>query len=195
MLAEACLRRLLVPHPVRPIYRSYPVYHPDHEPAGYMEWMRAREPAPVWDASKLRTREDWIQAGELVFEAPIAYGGIGAGPAHEEFYTRSRSWYERVRPPLTKDGELPLLRYVVREKGKVEIGVFACAMSHTRVLPDGSALKAGPGNFPFDEVFAEYIETGATQLRWSASWLSLSTLSHGRPPDSRQSYRSWMRKA
>src|SRR5271165_2847378 len=25
--------------PVRPIYKSYPVYAPGHEPAGYMEWL------------------------------------------------------------------------------------------------------------------------------------------------------------
>jgi hypothetical protein len=146
--------------PVRPIYQSYPVYRPDREPLGYLDWLARREPRLVWDASKLRTREDWIRAGELVFEAPIAYGPIGVGPAHsEELYVRSRSWYERVRPALSSDGVLPFVRYVVREKGKVELGVFACALCHTRVLPDGSAIKGGPGNFPFDAAFAEDIET------------------------------------
>jgi hypothetical protein len=26
--------------PARIFYKSYPVYHPDREPAGYMEWLR-----------------------------------------------------------------------------------------------------------------------------------------------------------
>ena len=30
--------------PVRPIYRSYPVYHPEYEPAGYREMLLAAEP-------------------------------------------------------------------------------------------------------------------------------------------------------
>src|SRR5215467_8328179 len=53
--------------PVRPIYKSYPVYHPEREPKGYIEWLRSREPEIDWDASKLKTEEDWIRAGETVF--------------------------------------------------------------------------------------------------------------------------------
>src|SRR4051794_4393601 len=144
--------------PVRPIYQSYPVYHPDREPPGYVDWLAQREPRILWEASKLRTREDWIRAGELVFDAPVTYGGIGAGEGHrKELYVRSHSWYERVRPPLSSDGTLPFRRYVVREKGKVELGILACAMCHTRVLSNGSVLKGGPGNYPFDAAFAENI--------------------------------------
>jgi mono/diheme cytochrome c family protein len=151
--------------PVRPIYKSYPVYHPDREPAGYIEWVRQQEPREVWDRAKLRTKEDWISAGEMIFDAPIAYGGIAVGPLHsEQLYVRSRSWYEKVRPPLTKDGVMPFMRYVVRQKGKVEVGVLACALCHTRVLADGSILKGGPGNFPFDDAFAEAIETETTAV-------------------------------
>ena len=57
--------------PVRPIYKSYPVYHPDREPKGYIEWLRSREPEIDWDAAKLKTKEDWIRAGETVFDAPL----------------------------------------------------------------------------------------------------------------------------
>ena len=28
--------------PARTIYKSYPVYHPSREPAGYMEWLKQR---------------------------------------------------------------------------------------------------------------------------------------------------------
>ncbi len=86
-------------------------------------------------------------------------GLVSALDIAENLYLRSRAWYEKVRPPLSPDGVLPFFRYVVREKGKVEIGGFACAMCHTRVFPDGSVLQGGPGNFPFDAAFAENIET------------------------------------
>lgn len=82
------------------------------------------------------------------------------GRGHSQgLYVRSPSWYEKVQPPLSPEGVLPFVRYVVRQKGKVELGVLACAMCHTRVLPNGLVLKGGPGNFPFDAAFAESIET------------------------------------
>src|SRR5882672_10513740 len=35
--------------PVRPIYKTYPKYHPDKEPRGYREWIRRQEPVVLWD--------------------------------------------------------------------------------------------------------------------------------------------------
>src|SRR5260370_12452635 len=35
--------------PVRPIYKSYPVYAPGAEPAGYMDWLNNHEPYIVCD--------------------------------------------------------------------------------------------------------------------------------------------------
>src|SRR5215469_15713917 len=57
--------------PVRPIYKSYPVYAPGREPADYMEWLKEQEPQVVWDADHqppLKTESDWIQAGEMIFD-------------------------------------------------------------------------------------------------------------------------------
>jgi hypothetical protein len=45
---------------------------------------------------------------------------------------------------------VPYARYVVRTKDKVEIGVLACAMCHTRVLDDGTVVVGAQGNYPFD---------------------------------------------
>ena len=50
-----------------------------------------------------------------------------------------------------RDGTLPYFRYVVREKGKVELGTISCAMCHTRVMPDGTVIKGAQGNFPFEQ--------------------------------------------
>lgn len=63
--------------PIRPIYKQYPVFAPGHEPPGYLDWLRDQEPAIVWDgrghAPPLVTEEDWIRAGEIVFDAPVTF--------------------------------------------------------------------------------------------------------------------------
>jgi len=138
--------------PVRPIYKSYAVYHPGREPAGYVEWLKRQEPQIVFDATKVRTAADWIAAGELVFDAPIAYGHIaGLGG---DLYLRDPGWYTETGASLARDGTLPFYRYVIREKGKIEIGLLSCGMCHTRVMPDGSVVKGAQGNLPFDRAIA-----------------------------------------
>ena len=59
--------------PVAPVYKNYPVYHPDKEPAGYFASLENMEPEIAFDATTLTTTADWIKAGELVFDAPIAF--------------------------------------------------------------------------------------------------------------------------
>jgi hypothetical protein len=135
---------------VRPIYKSYAVYHPAKEPRQYMEWLKKREPEIVFDASKLKTEADWIKAGEIVFDAPIEFES--SGTLFSE--VRDRAWYEKNQVPVTKDGIFPFMRYVVRERGKVELGILSCAMCHTRVMPDGGVIKGAQGNFPDDRAFA-----------------------------------------
>jgi hypothetical protein len=140
--------------PVRPIYKSYPVYTPGKEPPGYIERLSNQKPEIIFDASKLKTEQDWIKAGELVFDAPIGTGKLGGLGPSSELYLREPKWYEKTRAPVAKDGTLPFYRYVISEKGKVEIGILSCAMCHTRVMPDGSILKGAQGNFPFDRALA-----------------------------------------
>jgi len=139
--------------PVRPIYKSYPVYRPDREPAGYIDWLKQQEPQFAFDADKLKTPEDWIRAGEIVFNSPIVYGHIFRLSA-SDLYLPDADWYRSTGAPLLKDRSLPVYGYVIREKGKVEIGVNSCGMCHTRVMPDGSAIRGAQGNFPFDRAYA-----------------------------------------
>ena len=65
--------------PVRPIYKSYPVYAPGHEPPGYMNWLKQQEPVIVWDdkghAPPLGSEADWIKAGEIVFDSDTLFVG------------------------------------------------------------------------------------------------------------------------
>lgn len=112
--------------PVRPIFKGYPVYAPGHEPAGYLDWLKQREPELLWDDKSnrppLQTESDWIKAGEIVFDAAIFYDSVASADD-----VRNPAWYKRVAPLTTRDGIVPSTIYIVREKGKVELGNNACA--------------------------------------------------------------------
>ncbi|HEX9669303.1 MAG TPA: hypothetical protein VGC93_07440 [Thermoanaerobaculia bacterium] len=129
--------------PPRVIARSYPVYHPDREPEGYLEKLEKIEPEIAFDPEKLATEEDWIAAGELVFTTPIAYDALVKVET-----VRDPAWYEKTGVPVANDGTVPFFRYFVLEKGKVRLGEFSCAACHTRVMDDGSVIRGAQGNFP-----------------------------------------------
>ncbi|HJQ68338.1 MAG TPA: di-heme oxidoredictase family protein [Blastocatellia bacterium] len=131
--------------PERPLYKSYPVYAPGKEPPGYEEWLKQREPEIAFDASKLKSEEDWIRAGEIVFDAPVFYNAVARVSD-----VRDPAWYEKSKIPVAKDGTAPFFHYVIREKGKVELGGVSCAMCHTRVMADGTVVKGAQGNYPFE---------------------------------------------
>ncbi len=137
--------------PVRPIYKSYPIYRPGMEPPGYMEWLKQQEPQVSFDSSKLKTKEDWIKAGETVFDAPLYFDS-------RLFITtddvRDPAWYEKLKVPVSKEGTLPFVHYVIRQKGKVEVGEGSCNTCHTRVMPDGSVVRGTQGNVPYSRIFA-----------------------------------------
>ncbi len=138
--------------PVRPIFKSYPIYAPGHEPPGYMDWLNQQEPVIVWDDGghrpPLQTEADWIKAGEIVFDASIGYQGVKAVLTTSDVH--NPIWWSSVGAPSAKDGTLPGYRYVIRKKGQVEVGSLSCASCHTRLMPDGTVIKGAQGTFPFD---------------------------------------------
>lgn len=136
--------------PVRPIYKSYRIYAPGKEPPGYLEWLEQQEPQVIeFDTSRFESEQDWIKMGEIVFDAPAFYESV---PSFSE--VRDPKWYEKTGVPLTKDGIMPFTSYVIREKGKIEVGNVACGLCHTRLMPDGTIIKGAQGNFPFDRADA-----------------------------------------
>jgi hypothetical protein len=131
--------------PERPIYKSYPVYSLDQEPAGYFEKLKQLEPEIAFDSSQFKTEADWTRAGAVVFEAAVNYDTVVTAAQ-----VRNPQWYKQLAVPATKDGVLPWFRYVVREKGKVELGTLACAMCHTRVTPGGTVVNGAQGISPLN---------------------------------------------
>jgi hypothetical protein len=154
--------------PVRPIYKSYPIYHPANEPNGYFESLKQKSPDVIFDESKLNTEDDWIRAGEMVFDAPVELLSEG------QLFTQVRNagWYDKTRIPITKDGIFPFMRYVVRERGKVELGIMSCAMCHSRVMADGEVIKGAQGNFPDDRAAAYETRIDAAEAKDPGKFLS-----------------------
>jgi hypothetical protein len=136
--------------PIRPIYKSYDVYRPDREPRGYMDQLKRKEPQVIFDFSKLKSEADWTRAGEMVFDSPIEL--VADGTLYSEI--RGMDWFDKNKVPVTSEGVMPFMRWVVREKGKVELGILSCAQCHTRLMPDGTVIKGAQGNFPDDRTFA-----------------------------------------
>jgi len=118
--------------PVRPVYKTYPVYAPGSEPAHYLDWLRKQEPHVTFEPAGLHSENDWIRAGELVFDAPFGFDFVITVSD-----VRNPAWFEHVKPPLTKTGVMPFAAYVIREKGKIELGTFACAMCGIRGKANG----------------------------------------------------------
>ena len=145
--------------PVRPIYKSYPIYGYGKEPPGYLEWLQKQEPEIIsFDTSKFKTEEDWIKAGEIVFDAPAAYERV---PSFAD--VRNPEWYKKTDVPLTKEGIMPFARYVIKEKGVIEVGDISCAECHVRVMRDGTVIKGAQGNFPFDRADSFAVRRAASK--------------------------------
>jgi hypothetical protein len=136
--------------PERPPFKTYPIYAPGREPKGYWKWLQQQEPKPAFDRKTLRTKQDWIHAGELIFEAAKDYTDVD-DPFSD---VRNPKWYKYTGIKLDKNGALPYYRYVIREKGKVEVTFDSCAACHTRVLPNGNVVKGAQGDVPFGRMWA-----------------------------------------
>jgi len=135
--------------PTRTIYKNYPVYRAGSEPPGYFDWLKRQEPQVAFDASRLKTKNDWVKAGEIVFDAPI---DLDTSMFITMADVKNPAWYKKLGVPVAKDGSVPFVRYVVRQKGKIELGVGSCATCHLRVMPDGTVVKGAQGNLPYDRV-------------------------------------------
>jgi len=136
--------------PIRPIYKSYPKYHPDKEPPGYRDWLREQEPTVLWGDGahrpKLETEEDWIKAGEIVFNAPLLFS------PQTDTLEEMRVFIAKTGDLYDKNGVSAFATYVIRERGKLEIGEVSCAECHSRVMPDGTVIRGAQGNRPVEQV-------------------------------------------
>ena len=145
--------------PERVAYKTYPLYVPGREPKGYYEWLLQQKPEIVFDQSKIKSEDDWIKAGQVIYNMPQNIGSFMDSAGDTQTLQQFGDLLNSLHVPLTKEGVVPFIQLVVRQKGKIEIGFFACALCHNRVMPDGSVLEGGQGNFPFDHWWGTTIKS------------------------------------
>src|SRR5262249_28669796 len=93
--------------------RTYPVYRPDKQPPGYWESVQHKRPEPLVDASLMRTRADWLAAGERAFrelDIPLTRSGDPALIA----MARDPKTFERIAG--LADGTIHEPRWVVTDR-------------------------------------------------------------------------------
>jgi hypothetical protein len=133
--------------------KTYPVYAVDKEPPNYIDWLKQQEPKPLVEVDKLHTEADWIAAGKEVFfgrELPRF-----TGSEDNLQIIRNPKIMAAYRVQTTSEGVMIGLRYVVREKGKVELGTDTCSMCHAQIH-DGKVYAGLPNNYtPFGPLMAD----------------------------------------
>jgi cytochrome c553 len=142
--------------PERIIYRTYPVYTPDKEPRGYLNWLKQQEPEIAFDPAKLKTEADWIKAGEMVFNAP------DVAPLWDSVTVerlRDPAYIKAIGVPVAADGTLPQMRYSISRKGEVRPVFTLCAGCHARVLPNGKVIVGAQGNRPNGKRIAHHLRS------------------------------------
>jgi mono/diheme cytochrome c family protein len=130
--------------------RTYPVYHPSREPAGYREWMKRQGPRPLIEPSALSTKADWIEAGRRVFEQLDTAASRSSDPLVLEQFSDPRSvdkYMDSTHDVMTPDGVLLDYLWVVDLDGTLKLSSSSCGGCHTRLMPDGSLLRGAPSNF------------------------------------------------
>jgi len=125
--------------PAPKFYRTYPVYHPDHEPKGYWEWLLKQPPKPLLEPDTLRDERDWIAAGKREFHELYRGDSTDLIPL-----VRSRTDLQKAGIEPLPDGTLPL-RWVVTPGGP-RVAIMTCQSCHTRYLPDGTIIDGAPAN-------------------------------------------------
>jgi hypothetical protein len=120
--------------------RTYPVYRPDREPAGYWEDLQKKKPEPLVGVSKIRTTQDWIDAGARAFrdlDTPLARTDDPALISK----MRDPRTFENV--PGLADGTVREPRWVVTDRG-VMLTAGGCSSCHATVGPDRTMRFATP---------------------------------------------------
>src|SRR5258707_2474492 len=124
--------------------RTYPVYDPDREPAGYWEALQKKIPEPLIEIGRPRSAADWVRDGRRVFDELDFWRSRVYDPRIIAM-ARSREEVKKSRATVLRDGTLFGLRWVVTPQG-IALSLSGCALCHTRIMPDGSLLRGAPRN-------------------------------------------------
>jgi hypothetical protein len=122
--------------------KTYPVYLPGHEPAGYWEWLQKVGPKPLFEVDRLKTEADWIDAGRQMFFESDTIQQRTLDPRLIKLARDSKALKESGVEALP-NGVLPDIRWVPTEKG-VALSVPQCGTCHTTYQANGEAVPGAP---------------------------------------------------
>jgi hypothetical protein len=128
--------------------RSYPLYMPDREPAGYWEHVQSVGPQPLIEPDALATKPDWIAAGERVFLDSVVLKTFD--PQVIAIARNQQAMESRGTGPLP-DGTVNGMRWVPTKDG-VALGFTNCSACHLLYLPDNTVV-AGASSFAIPNNF------------------------------------------
>lgn len=122
--------------------RTYPVYFPGREPAGYWDMLQHIGPKPLIEPEKLKTASDWIEAGRRVFDE---FDDLHLRTLDPKFIAeaRSRERLEQTRVRPLPDGTVFGMRWVPTARG-VALTFSNCSFCHTGYLRDGTRVPGAP---------------------------------------------------
>ena len=119
--------------------RTYPVYAPGREPAGYWQKLQETGPKPLIEPGQLKSEADWVSAGKRVFDEVDFI----------HLRTLDPKYIAEVRSPgpapsrVLPDGTLFGVRWVPTKQG-VALTFSNCSFCHTMFLPDGTRVPGAP---------------------------------------------------
>ena len=122
--------------------RTYPVYYPGREPAGYWEMLQSVGPKPLIEPATLTSDADWVRAGQRVFDE-FDIAAFRVLDPKVIALARSPEGFAKTSVTPRADGTLPDLRWIPTSNG-VALGLANCAPCHTRLMPDGTLCAAHP---------------------------------------------------
>jgi mono/diheme cytochrome c family protein len=166
--------------------RTYPVYLPDREPAGYWETILSARPQALIELDRLTTEADWIAAGRNVFLDSVVLRTFDA----EVIATaRDQAAMEALGTGPLPDGTVNGLRWVPTKDG-VALGFTNCSACHLMLLPDVTPVP-GASSFAVPNTFrnglggairaAERTLPGETPFSFSGSIGSVAYQAYGVP--------------
>ena len=120
--------------------RTYPVYLPGREPQGYADMIRTIGPQPLFEPERLKTKPDWIRAGERVFRDSVVLRTFDP-----KLIAMARDPRSLNVVPLP-DGTVNTLRWVPTAQG-VALGFANCSACHTLYLPPRNTAVPGASSF------------------------------------------------
>jgi mono/diheme cytochrome c family protein len=152
--------------PVGEFVRTYPVYFPGREPAGYWEMLRNAKPEPLI-APGARTMADWVKDGKRVFQELDIWYLRSYDPKWAQIL-RSADEYKKLGGNPRADGTVYGLRWVPTAKG-LALGLEDCAGCHRRLMADGSILDGAPRNEVRDGVFTSLAPSGSAVEKFNTA--------------------------